>query len=134
MKKILLTLALIAATTPAFAQSSLQNASVNQKNDQWLKYVAWVGQTSARQNNGKSIYNRLCEPEHKSCAEALFYYDANKIDTMVREIQDIDGKPFKRDVCRFNKTSDVRTCVDWYSEVVTREMKDVNGKWIFVQD
>lgn len=132
MKKVILTLALIAAATPALAQSSMQNASINAKTDQWHKYVAWVGQTSAKQNNGKSVYNRLCEPETKTCSEALFYSDSNRTETMAREIMDINDKVLKRDVCRFNKTLDVRTCVDWYSEDVTTEMKDGKGVWYIV--
>ena len=133
MKKLLITLALIAAATPAFA-GGMQNAAIDHKNDQWTKYINWVGQTSARQNSGKADYRRVCEPEIKSCSDAMFYFDSNNIDTMVREQQDIDGKPTRRDVCRFNKAHDVRTCVDWYSEALTKEMKDINGKWIFVQE
>jgi hypothetical protein len=133
MKKTLIALALIAAT-PALAGGSLQNVTTNPKTDQWLKYVAWVGQTSAAQNHGKSVYNRLCEPATKTCSEALFYFDSNKTETMAREVLDINDQPIKRDVCRFNRTLDVRTCVDWYSEQVTKEMKDGNGTWIIVNN
>jgi len=132
MKKILIALALI-ASTPALAEGSMQKAAIDQKNTQWTRYINWVGQTSAQQNKGKAAYNRLCEPKLKICADAMFYVDAKNIDTMVRETQDIDGTPVKRDVCRFNKSQDVRTCVDWYSEAVTREMKDASGTWYIVE-
>jgi hypothetical protein len=135
MRKILLALALIAATTPAFAgsmEAAIQPNNTQDKNTQWNKYVLWVGMTSAKQY-GKAQFTRSCQPEMKVCIESIWYLDKNNVETMAREGQDINGNAIQRDVCRFNKSRDVRTCVDWYSEAVTTEMKNGAGEWKLIQ-
>ena len=134
MRKILIALALIAAT-PAFAGSmdaAIQQNTTADKTAQWNKYLMWVGQTSAKQF-GKAQFTRSCQPELKLCVESLWYYDKNNVETMAREGMDINGNPVQRDVCRFNKSRDIRTCVDWYSEAVTTEMKNNAGEWKLIQ-
>lgn len=127
MKKLILTAtALVAFATPALADMSERNVA-------WKRYVAWADARSAQQHNGKSSYSRHCEPESKMCVDSIAYYDAKGTYVLAREGSNIDGRVFVRDVCRFNDSVDIRTCIDWDTSKMTREMKDAKGDWTIVE-
>jgi hypothetical protein len=44
------------------------------------------------------------------------------------------GSSINRDICIFNSSMTIRTCVDWDSGRETREMKDSKGEWYGIGD
>ena len=89
---------------------------------------------SARQNDGKPLHGRSCQPELKLCNAAVVFRRDDGVDVMVRRAEDPTGKTVSRDVCEFNKFGDVRICVNWDTGVSIREMKNDHGDWIKVGD
>jgi hypothetical protein len=95
----------------------------------WKELVSSVARLSASQNNGTPRINRVCQPEFKVCTMAIFYKNKDGVDSMLRTAEDVDGNIFKREICEFNKFSDVRTCVDWERGTVQKDMRDAKGNW-----
>ena len=98
----------------------------------WDEVVQGAIETSKVQY-GKLNINRSCQPELKVCSIAIFYNTKDGVSAMIRSAEDLDGKVYKRDLCTFNKFGDIRTCADWDTHKMTREMKNNNGTWIEVE-
>lgn len=98
----------------------------------WKSVIENAVTASMQQNGGRIQNNRVCQPELKLCTNAIFYKTNHGTDAMVRTTEDIDGKMVRRDLCTFNTFGDVRTCLDWDSGKVSREMRDANNKWSLI--
>jgi ATP-dependent protease ClpP protease subunit len=120
--------------TPPTQLDPSAKANAPGKSPTWGELVDKAFALSQQQNGGKPFVNRLCEPELKLCSTAVFLKDRDGNTMMVRSAEDPAGNKVRRDACTFNSFGDVRTCVDWDSQVVTREMKDANGHWYGIGD
>lgn len=100
----------------------------------WDDLVKRALVASSEQNGGKPRVNRVCQPEYKLCTIAIFYANKEKTDVMLRTAENAAGKIIRRDMCSFNAFDDIRTCLNWESGKVTKEMKNLKGEWILVED
>ena len=99
----------------------------------WDVVVDGAVKLSAAQNNGKAITGRVCQPEHKSCNNAVMFKDDGVL-VMVKVTRDLNEKIILREICTFNQPGDIRQCLDWDTKVKHRDMKDSKGEWIKVAD
>ena len=67
---------------------------------------------STAQHNGKPQLGRVCQPVFKTCSMAIFFTSKDGKETMVRTMEDSNGKVISREMCEFNQC-DVRICIDW---------------------
>jgi len=126
MKRIFpLFVALLTATT-------VQSAP--KKEDPWVTFTKWAYYRSAKQNNGKAVQSRSCQPELKVCTLAITFVDNKGSVTIARDTYDMNDKLIKRDICRFNDSFDIRTCTNWDTEEQTKEMKNSNNDWYIVSE
>jgi hypothetical protein len=88
---------------------------------------------AARQQNGRVAPSRVCQPELKTCSNAVFFRMKDGTEAMVRKTENIEGTTIAREVCTFNKFKDIRTCLNWDSSKLTKEMKSATGDWHLVE-
>ena len=100
----------------------------------WDELVAKGVKRSAAQNNGKADYTRACQPEFKTCFNAVTYLDNDGVMTAAKVVKDMNDKIIRREICSFNKSLDIRKCFDWDDGTSHRDMKDANGSWYKVAD
>jgi hypothetical protein len=113
-------------------RSSVQQASTGATG--WNEFIDKVGKLSADQNDGKASLSRLCQPEPKNCVLGLEYLLNDGRKGLAVIVQDMNGKVLRREVCEFNKSNDVRNCVDWDSGTKHRDLKNANGDWVQIAD
>jgi hypothetical protein len=104
------------------------------KNISWNEFVDTALKRSAAQNNGKPMYARGCQPETKTCYDAITVVTNDGKMTVVKVTKDMNDKIIAREVCSFNDTADIRTCFDWDYGSTHRDMKDTKGDWYKVAD
>jgi hypothetical protein len=104
------------------------------KSPTWNEYVDLAIKRSAAQNNGKPMHVRGCQPETKTCFDAVMVVANDGKMTAVKVIKDMNDKITSREVCSFNDTGDIRKCTDWDSGSTHRDMKDTKGEWYNVAD
>jgi hypothetical protein len=100
----------------------------------WNDFVDKAIKRSAAQNNGKPLYTRGCQPESKTCFDAIMAVNNDGKMTAVKVVKDMNDKIIVREVCTFNDSGDIRTCFDWDSGSSHRDMKDTKGDWYKVAD
>jgi hypothetical protein len=99
----------------------------------WDAFVENAVRMSAEQNNGKAVSARVCQPETKTCNNAVIYVSKGT-EIMVKVTRDLRDKIILREVCSFNKQGDIRLCFDWDSGLKHRDMQDSRGNWSKVAD
>jgi hypothetical protein len=87
---------------------------------------------SRQQNGGNSRIGRTCQPEHRICVMGVFFRGKDDNDILLRAVENQSGTVVRREVCIFNKFKDVRTCMDWGTKAMRRDMKDQKGEWVKV--
>lgn len=90
--------------------------------------------TSARQNDGKPQYFRVCQPEHKTCNTGVSLKGREGADVIFKVTRDLNDKIIRREACTFNATNDIRLCLDWDRNTARRDMKNAKGDWYQVSD
>jgi hypothetical protein len=100
----------------------------------WDTVVNKAIKRSAEQNNGKPITVRGCQPEFKSCYNAVIYTNSEGVETALKVTKDMNDKIVAREACTFNVSKDIRKCFDWDTERFRRDMKDTNGNWSKIAD
>lgn len=100
----------------------------------WDKLVDAAVRLSAEQNGGKAITVRTCQPELKACFNGVMYVDSKGVETLLKVTRDMNDRIVKREACTFNKSGDIRICLNWDSSESRRDMKDSSGNWIKVAD
>jgi hypothetical protein len=99
----------------------------------WDTFVENAVKLSAEQNNGKPFSARVCQPETKTCNNAIIYFSKGT-EIMVKVTRDLREAIILREVCSFNKQGDIRLCFDWDSGRKHRDMQDSRGNWTKVAD
>ncbi|WFU36315.1 hypothetical protein QA635_18640 [Bradyrhizobium brasilense] len=99
----------------------------------WDDFVTQVVLLSARQNGGKANSMRTCQPELKVCFNGV-WFKMDGTDAMIKVTKDMNDRIIHRELCTFNSSFDIRTCMDWDTEKKHRDMKDANGDWSKVAD
>lgn len=100
----------------------------------WGELVKKTIEASQSQNNGRPRTARSCQPEFKICNTAVFVDGKDGKTLMVRTEENLAGKIITREFCELNSFGDVRTCVDWDTGAIRRDMKDKSGLWSQVSD
>jgi hypothetical protein len=100
----------------------------------WNEYVDNAVAISARQNNGKAMSIRSCQPEFKTCFNAVVYKDSSGVETIAKVIRDMNDKVIAREVCTFNASGDIRKCFNWDTLAAHRDMQAADGRWTKVAD
>ncbi len=96
----------------------------------WNEFIDKVAKLSAEQNDGNAALSRLCQPELNNCILGLAYLLKDGRQGLAVVIQDVRGKIMRREVCEFNRSSDIRNCVDWDSGAKHRDLKTATGDWV----
>jgi hypothetical protein len=96
----------------------------------WNEFIDKVAKLSAEQNDGNAALSRLCQPELKNCILGLAYLLKDGRQGLAVVIQDANGKTMRREVCEFNKSNDVRSCIEWDSGAKHRDLKTTKGDWV----
>jgi hypothetical protein len=99
----------------------------------WDALVEMAVKTSAAQNNGKAISGRVCQPENKTCNNAVIY-QSKGVKMMVKVTRDLNDKIILREFCSFNDQGDIRYCLNWDDTTTHRDMQDSHGDWKKVAD
>jgi hypothetical protein len=100
----------------------------------WETALKGAIKLSAEQNNGKPLTVRGCQPEFKTCFNAVAYTNSEGVETMLKVVRNMDDKIIAREACTFNASKDIRKCLDWDTERFRRDMKDINGNWSKIAD
>jgi hypothetical protein len=100
----------------------------------WREFLDKVIKRSAAQNNGKPNYTRGCQPEFKTCYDAITVVDSDGKLSSVKVTKDMNDNIIRREICSFNDSVDIRKCFNWDDGTVRRDMKDSNGNWYKVAD
>ena len=48
---------------------------------------------------------------------------------ILKVTEDMNGKMLRREICSFNNYGDIRTCTDWETGAIHRDMQDKSGDW-----
>lgn len=94
----------------------------------WENLMLGSIQISSDQNGGTPKTSRSCQPKARVCTTAIILI-LDGIETAILQRQDPGGKVIEREICRFNSFGDIRTCVDWDTNLTHRDMKDSKGEW-----
>ena len=62
----------------------------------------------------------------------IFFRGKDGNDVLVRAVENLSGRIVKRELCIFNAFKDVRTCMDWNTKAMRRDMKNPKGEWVKV--
>jgi hypothetical protein len=99
----------------------------------WDEFVKKVIATSSSQNNGHPKFIRLCQPELKTCVSGISYRTKDG-DAFVKTTEDLNGKIISREACQLNQFGDVRTCLNWDTGAMHKDMKNLKGDWYAVSE
>jgi hypothetical protein len=100
----------------------------------WDELVDKAAAASARQNNGKPQYFRVCQPENKTCNTGVSLKSSDGSDIIVKITKDAKDNIVSRETCTFNITGDIRVCLDWDRNTKHRDMQNAKGEWYKVSD
>ncbi|MDB5616205.1 hypothetical protein [Tardiphaga sp.] len=100
----------------------------------WERMVDLAATRSAEQNNGKPQTLRACQPEFKSCYNAVIYKNSDGLDVALKVVRDMNDKIVRREACTFNKSGDIRRCLDWDTNSFHRDMQAPSGAWTKIAD
>lgn len=99
----------------------------------WETFVNNVITLSAKQNGGKPQSQRSCQPELKTCVNAVFF-KIDGTDAIIKVTRDLDDRILRKEFCTFNSSADIRLCLDWDTQRKHRDMQDAQGNWTKVAD
>ncbi|MGY3344692.1 MULTISPECIES: hypothetical protein [unclassified Bradyrhizobium] len=99
----------------------------------WDQFVERSVALSAQQNGGRANSGRTCQPELKTCVNAVFFRIANTA-SMIKVTRDMNDQIIRREFCTFNQSSDIRRCIDWDTQRTHRDMQDASGNWTQIAD
>ena len=114
--------------------TQLQPQTKSAAQPSWAEFLDKVIKRSADQNNGKPYYTRSCQPEFKTCYDAVTVVASDGKLSMVKVTKDMNDKIIRREICSFNNSVDIRTCYDWDEGTAHRDMKDSSGNWYKIAD
>ena len=100
----------------------------------WDEFVDKAAAASARQNDGKPQYFRVCQPENKTCNTGIYLKARDGTDIIVKVTKDVEDKVVRRETCTFNTTNDIRVRFDWDKNKTRRDMKNASGDWVKISD
>jgi hypothetical protein len=107
---------------------SRASTSTNTKPD-WDKMIETALGISAKQNNGKPLFARVCQPELKTCNVGLML-KVEGVDLILKVTKDMNDRTILREYCTINPAGDIRICTDWDTPANKhRDMKDATGAW-----
>ncbi len=112
----------------------LQPEAKSTKTPTWSEFLDGVIKRSAAQNNGTPRYSRGCQPEIKTCYDAIMVVGADGKMASVKVTKDMNDKIISREICSFNDSVDIRKCFNWDDGSTRRDMKDTKGNWYKVAD
>src|SRR6266446_2084663 len=93
----------------------------------WNDFIDKAAKLSAEQNDGNAALSRLCQPELNNCILGLAYLLKDGRQGLAVVIQNAHGKTMRREVCEFNNSNDIRSCIDWDSGAKHRDLKTTKG-------
>lgn len=136
-----LALGMVASHAEKF-EPRYDESHIDHKQDlNWGKTVDRITKLSAGQNHGQPFMGHTCyaEADMKAyCATVVWYTALDGNQAFVRIIRRGDNNNLiARDVCRFNKSMSLRTCVnfdDGYTSKWTREKGKIDWKQIDRQE
>jgi hypothetical protein len=99
----------------------------------WESVVDKSVELSAQQNGGKPRYIRSCQPENKTCFNAVMF-NLKGAETIAKITRDMNDRVIRRELCSFNASGDIRICLDWDTKRGHRDMQDSNGNWSKIAD
>ncbi len=100
----------------------------------WKEILDLAIKRSAAQNNGTAKYMRSCQPEFKVCYDAVTYVTNEGKLGSIKVTKNMNDKIIRRELCSFNDSVDIRTCIDWDEGTTHRDMKDSGGNWYKIAD
>jgi hypothetical protein len=112
----------------------LQPEAKSTKTPTWSEFLDLAIKRSAAQNNGTPKYARGCQPEIRTCYDAIMVVGNDGKMTWVKVIKDMNDKIISREICSFNDSVDIRRCFNWDDGSTRRDMKDSKGDWYKVAD
>jgi hypothetical protein len=113
---------------------SLEPTVQPKKESSWDDLVGNAVATSSRQNNGKPLFHRVCQPELKICVSGVYVKGDGGKDLLIKKTEDMAGNTVSRELCEFNVHGDIRVCVDWDTGRKHRDMQDHRGNWSKIAD
>jgi hypothetical protein len=99
----------------------------------WSALVDKAISLSSSQNDGKVNSGRVCQPELKTCVNAIWFKIGEK-QMLLKVTRNLSDEIIKRELCELNSYRDIRTCLDWDTNETNKSMKNINGDWIGVSD
>jgi hypothetical protein len=121
--------------TPERSLGSLQSRSTSSSEAVEGRPPSWGGlldtalSLSKEQNGGKPDFQRVCQPELKSCVNGLAFKAKDGTDMIMKVTENLDGKIIRREICSFNQYGDIRSCLDWDAGTTHRDVKNSSGEW-----
>jgi hypothetical protein len=112
---------------------SLSPSAKSSKPITWEDLVSHAVALSAQQNGGKAKTIRACQPEFKTCYNAVIL-TLDGTETVLKVTRDMTDKIIRKEVCSFYSSGDIRVCEDWDSRRKHRDMQDAQGNWSKVAD
>jgi hypothetical protein len=100
----------------------------------WDEIVDKAIAASAKQNDGKAKFFRVCQPENKTCNTGVSLRTSDGTDMIVKVTKDAKDKIVIRETCTFNVAGDIRVCLDWDRNITHRDMQNAKGDWYKVSD
>jgi hypothetical protein len=100
----------------------------------WGELLEKAIQFSKKQNGGTPDFNRVCQPELKTCTNGLGFTTNDGTSMIMKVTENLDGQIIRRELCSFNPHRDIRSCVDWDKGTTHRDMKNSKGDWEQVTD
>ena len=120
--------------SPQLRPQEKSTASQAEPPPTWEKLLDRGIELSTQQHQGNPNFNRVCQPEFKECINGLFFKANDGTDMLMKVTEDLNGKRLKREICSFNTHGDIRSCVNWDTGEMHRDMKNKNGEWYKVDD
>jgi hypothetical protein len=99
----------------------------------WDNMVESAVALSAQQNGGKPQALRSCQPEFRTCFNAVIL-KLDGVETVLKVTRDMNDKIMRREMCTFYSSGDIRVCLDWDTQRKHRDMQDAQGNWTKVAD
>jgi hypothetical protein len=100
----------------------------------WKALVESAMEASSAQNGGSPKVLRNCQPEARVCNNVVIFKAKDGSDSAVLTREDLNGKITEREFCTFNSFGDVRSCLNWDTNAIHRDMKNPKGDWYKVSD
>ena len=120
----------------ARVSASPYDDSIDHKLDaSWQKTLDKAARLSVKQNHGHADLEHTCYAEDNKafCATVITYRNTTGDLAFVRVIRrGEDNSVFARDICQFNKTKTLRTCINFDNGYTSKWAEDKNGEWVQV--